>query len=62
MTGYRVDPERTAKALADGCCRLGDIGFHDSEGRLTCIGRAGDVCKASTGGISFHLQVPALTT
>ncbi|GAA2314103.1 AMP-dependent synthetase [Streptomyces caniferus] len=57
MTGYQGDPERTAEAMAGGYYRTGDIGFRDSEGRLTYIGRADDVFKASDYKISpFELE------
>ncbi|MEU8352717.1 AMP-binding protein [Streptomyces sp. NPDC048845] len=57
MTGYHGDPERTAEAMAGGYYRTGDIGSRDAEGRLTYVGRADDVFKASDYKISpFELE------
>ncbi|MTE21560.1 AMP-binding protein [Streptomyces sp. TRM43335] len=57
MAGYHGDPERTAEAMADGYYRTGDIGSRDADGRITYIGRADDVFKASDYKISpFELE------
>ncbi|MFD7922077.1 AMP-binding protein [Streptomyces sp. NPDC059740] len=57
MTGYHGDPDRTARAMADGYYRTGDIGARDEEGYLTYIGRSDDVFKASDYKISpFELE------
>ncbi|MEE1927405.1 AMP-binding protein [Streptomyces sp. TRM 70351] len=57
MTGYHGDPRRTADAMADGYYRTGDIAARDAEGRLTYVGRADDVFKASDYKISpFELE------
>ncbi|MCB5908175.1 AMP-binding protein [Streptomyces sp. SF28] len=57
MACYHGDPSRTAEAMAGGFYRTGDIGSRDAEGRLTYIGRADDVFKASDYKISpFELE------
>ncbi|HEY9439074.1 MAG TPA: AMP-binding protein [Streptomyces sp.] len=57
MTGYHGDPERTAKAMAGGYYRTGDIGSRDEDGYITYVGRADDVFKASDYKISpFELE------
>ncbi|MET9551739.1 AMP-binding protein [Streptomyces sp. NPDC006645] len=57
MTGYHGDPERTARAMADGFYRTGDIGARDADGYITYIGRSDDVFKASDYKISpFELE------
>ncbi|REK91282.1 hypothetical protein DY245_05350 [Streptomyces inhibens] len=60
MTGYHGDPVRTAEAMAGGYYRTGDIGSRDKDGRITYIGRADDVFKASeSGGIPFQMRLTA---
>jgi acetyl-CoA synthetase len=57
MAGYHGDPERTAEAMRDGRYRTGDIGARDADGRITYVGRADDVFKASDYKISpFELE------
>ncbi|MGK5501218.1 AMP-binding protein [Streptomyces sp. URMC 125] len=57
MAGYHGDPERTAEVMAGGYYRTGDIGARDADGRLTYVGRADDVFKASDYKISpFELE------
>ncbi|MFG2223291.1 AMP-binding protein [Streptomyces sp. NPDC048644] len=57
MACYHGDPARTAEAMAGGFYRTGDIGSRDADGRLTYIGRADDVFKASDYKISpFELE------
>ncbi|HEX5567253.1 MAG TPA: AMP-binding protein [Streptomyces sp.] len=57
MAGYHGDAERTAEAMADGYYRTGDIGARDADGRITYVGRADDVFKASDYKISpFELE------
>ncbi|WP_369200721.1 AMP-binding protein [Streptomyces sp. PU-14G] len=52
MRGYHGDAERTARAMADGYYRTGDIGSRDADGYLTYVGRSDDVFKASDYKIS----------
>ncbi|MDJ0340754.1 AMP-binding protein [Streptomyces sp. H10-C2] len=57
MTGYAGDEERTARAMADGYYRTGDIGSRDADGYITYVGRSDDVFKASDYKISpFELE------
>ncbi len=49
MSGYRLDAEATRDVFRDGWLRTGDLGTFD-DGRLTVIGRRGDVII--TGGIN----------
>ncbi|SDC45680.1 AMP-binding protein [Streptomyces prasinopilosus] len=57
MAGYHGDPDRTARAMAGGYYRTGDIGSRDPDGYLTYVGRADDVFKASDYKISpFELE------
>ncbi|WP_399084070.1 AMP-binding protein [Streptomyces sp. BBFR2] len=57
MACYHGDPERTAEAMAGGYYRTGDIGSRDAGGRITYVGRADDVFKASDYKISpFELE------
>ncbi|MGW1837794.1 AMP-binding protein [Streptomyces sp. NPDC002067] len=57
MACYHGDPERTAEAMAGGYYRTGDIGSRDADGRITYVGRADDVFKASDYKISpFELE------
>ncbi|MGY1661225.1 o-succinylbenzoate--CoA ligase [Geodermatophilus sp. SYSU D00705] len=48
--GYRLDPEGTAAAFADGWFRTRDAGSLDAAGRLTVHGRLDDV--VITGGVN----------
>jgi len=43
MTGYWRDPEATARTLVDGWLRTGDAGFIDERGRLSLVGREGEM-------------------
>ncbi len=57
MTEYVNDPERTAKAFADGFFHTGDIAARDADGYITYVGRTDDVFKASDYKISpFELE------
>jgi o-succinylbenzoate---CoA ligase len=53
-TGYRLDPEGTAAAFADGWFRTRDAGVLDDAGRLTVHGRLDDVVV--TGGVNVAPQ------
>jgi O-succinylbenzoic acid--CoA ligase len=48
MSGYRLRPDLTEAALADGWFRTHDVGSFDDSGRLTVHGRSDDVVV--TGG------------
>jgi o-succinylbenzoate---CoA ligase len=52
--GYRLDPEGTAAAFADGWFRTRDAGVLDDAGRLTVHGRLDDVVV--TGGVNVAPQ------
>ncbi len=52
--GYRLDPEGTAVAFADGWFRTRDAGELDDAGRLTVDGRLDDVVV--TGGVNVAPQ------
>ncbi|MGY1641178.1 o-succinylbenzoate--CoA ligase [Geodermatophilus sp. SYSU D00703] len=52
--GYRLDPEGTAAAFADGWFRTRDAGALDADGRLTVHGRLDDVVV--TGGVNVAPQ------
>ncbi|MGY1681754.1 o-succinylbenzoate--CoA ligase [Geodermatophilus sp. SYSU D01176] len=52
--GYRLDPEGTAAAFADGWFRTRDAGSLDGVGRLTVHGRLDDVVV--TGGVNVAPQ------
>nr|WP_246324126.1 o-succinylbenzoate--CoA ligase [Petropleomorpha daqingensis] len=52
--GYRLDPEGTAVAFADGWFRTRDAGSIDHEGRLTVHGRLDDVLIS--GGVNVAPQ------
>ncbi len=57
MQGYLDDPERTARAMAGGYYRTGDVARRDEEGYFWYIGRADDVFKSSDYRISpFELE------
>jgi acetyl-CoA synthetase len=57
MTGYQVDPERNAEAMAGGFYHTGDVASVDADGYITYIGRTDDVFKASDYKISpFELE------
>ncbi|WP_241965086.1 AMP-binding protein [Microbacterium telephonicum] len=57
MDGYHEAPERTARAMAGGYYRTGDIATRDTDGYLTYVGRSDDVFKASDYKISpFELE------
>jgi o-succinylbenzoate---CoA ligase len=53
-SGYRLDPEGTAAAFADGWFRTRDAGTLDAAGRLTVHGRLDDVVV--TGGVNVAPQ------
>ncbi|OII66939.1 acyl-CoA synthetase [Streptomyces sp. CC77] len=52
MRGYVGDPERTAKALANGYYHTGDLGIRNPDGSLTYVARADDMFKAFDHRIS----------
>jgi acetyl-CoA synthetase len=57
MVGYMDDEERTAKCLAGGYYRTGDVAHRDADGYFTYIGRADDVFKSSDYRLSpFELE------
>ncbi len=57
MQGYKDDPARMQKALAEGYYRTGDVATRDGEGYLFFVGRADDVFKSSDYRISpFELE------
>lgn len=49
MTGYYLEPEKTAETIRDGWLHTGDRGEIDSDGYLTITGRVKDVFKTSKG-------------
>ncbi|MGQ0839252.1 o-succinylbenzoate--CoA ligase [Actinokineospora sp.] len=49
--GYRLDPEGTAQAFADGWFRTTDLGRVSADGVLDLLGRADDVIN--TGGVKI---------
>jgi o-succinylbenzoate---CoA ligase len=51
--GYRLQPELTAEAFADGSFTAPDLGHVDAEGRLEIYGRVDDV--AVSGGVNVPL-------
>ncbi|MFC7329988.1 AMP-binding protein [Marinactinospora rubrisoli] len=56
-TGYGDSDDRTAQAVRNGRYHTGDIAARDGDGRITYIGRADDVFKASDYRISpFELE------
>ncbi len=57
MKGYLDDPERTARVMAGGYYRTGDVARRDADGYFWYIGRADDVFKSSDYRISpFELE------
>jgi acetyl-CoA synthetase len=57
MSGYRHGPERDAVAPGGSHYRTGDVASRDTDGYITCVGRADDVFKASDYRISpFELE------
>ncbi len=57
MQGYLDDPERTARVMAGGYYRTGDVARRDEDGYFWYIGRADDVFKSSDYRISpFELE------
>jgi acetyl-CoA synthetase len=57
MAGYLDDPDRMARAEAEGFYRTGDVAVRDADGFITYVGRADDVFKSSDYRISpFELE------
>jgi acetyl-CoA synthetase len=57
MLGYKDDPSKMERALAEGYYRTGDVATRDEEGYLFFVGRADDVFKSSDYRISpFELE------
>jgi len=57
MAGYKDDPSKMAKAVAEGFYRTGDVATRDEDGYLFFVGRADDVFKSSDYRISpFELE------
>ena len=57
MLGYKDDPAMTAKVMAGGFYRTGDVAMRDEDGYITYVGRTDDVFKASDYRISpFELE------
>ena len=57
MLGYKDDPATTAKVMAGGFYRTGDVATRDADGYITYVGRTDDVFKASDYRISpFELE------
>ena len=57
MLGYKDDPATTAKVMAGGFYRTGDVAMRDEDGYITYVGRTDDVFKASDYRISpFELE------
>ncbi len=57
MVGYEDDPELTATVIRGGRYHTGDVAQRDRTGRITYVGRADDVFKASDYRISpFELE------
>jgi acetyl-CoA synthetase len=57
MQGYKDDPAKMEKALAEGYYRTGDVATRDEDGYLFFVGRADDVFKSSDYRISpFELE------
>ncbi|MBX9389738.1 AMP-binding protein [Streptomonospora nanhaiensis] len=55
-TEYWRRPEATAHALRDGWLRTGDVGFLDTDGLLTLLGRASDAMEIA-GEVVFAAEV-----
>ena len=57
MAGYKDDPSKMEKAVAEGWYRTGDVATRDADGYLCFVGRADDVFKSSDYRISpFELE------
>ena len=57
MAGYKDDPSKMEKAVAEGYYRTGDVATRDADGYLCFVGRADDVFKSSDYRISpFELE------
>ena len=62
MKGYWNDPEATARSLADGWLRTGDIGHLDDDGYLHITDRKRDFIKNSGGDMISPLRVEGALT
>jgi acetyl-CoA synthetase len=51
MAGYHGDPGHTARAMAGGYYRTGDIGARDEDGYITYIGRSDDVLRLPSSSV-----------
>jgi acetyl-CoA synthetase len=57
MRGYLDDPERNARAMAEGYYHTGDVALREADGYLTYVCRMDDVFKSSDYRISpFELE------
>jgi len=62
MKGYWNDPEATARTLADGWLRTGDIGYLDADGYLRITDRKRDFIKNSGGDMIAPAKVEGALT
>jgi long-chain acyl-CoA synthetase len=49
MTGYYMEPEKTAEVILDGYIRTGDLGSFDADGHLKITGRLKEIFKTDKG-------------
>ena len=54
MLGYWASPEETARTLADGWLRTGDIGHLDTDGFVFLHGRSREILKVGAHRVSPH--------
>ena len=60
--GYDGEPDRTARALADGWFHTDDLGELDADGRLRVLGRADDVILSGGVNVPARAVAAALAT